>query len=321
MSMISDNSFYCFICNKVFTSDERRYQHFEKHIDYSRFKCRECDSHFSSYDDLECHQECLQHFDFEKATNLGIRKLITLLAELSLKIEDFSDMDIVKFSVTVKTNNSKISDSESGISKDSVKKTIDNGEPEGESLISNIKTEVINSITVEKDNNPNSKDSNDSGRSSVSSNTVNVKENIDKPIKMKRSEYLCSEILKRKRFKKNSKLKNECLYCKKNFGSGEQQIEHVLRNHMMLKEFKLLECMYCLNQKGKSIKFLDISSVQEHYKNTHKVSKNGCPNNLAWDYSGKEKYICVNGNTEFLAEYEARFAECFVEKVGKKKKS
>uniref|UniRef100_A0A0N5CAV9 C2H2-type domain-containing protein n=1 Tax=Strongyloides papillosus TaxID=174720 RepID=A0A0N5CAV9_STREA len=150
MPLRNDKSFYCFICKKVFTFEERRYLHFEKHISYNRFKCLECDSQYSTYNDLECHLECLKHFNFEKTTNLGIRKLITLLAELSLKIEAFSDKDSVKLSTTVKTKKSKTSNSEIAILNGS--KGNDNGKVEGGSLISNIKTEVINSITDKKDN-------------------------------------------------------------------------------------------------------------------------------------------------------------------------
>uniref|UniRef100_A0A0K0FUW1 C2H2-type domain-containing protein n=1 Tax=Strongyloides venezuelensis TaxID=75913 RepID=A0A0K0FUW1_STRVS len=281
MSMRSDNSFYCFICNKIFTSEKRRYKHFEKHIDYNRFKCRECDSHFSSYDDLECHQECLQHFDFEKATNLGIRKLITLLAELSLEIEVSSDMDNFEFSVTIKSEKSRISDSENVISNDSEESSIDNDKAEDESLISNIKTEIINSITVKKVNYPNNEDSNDSGRNLASYNILNGNVNLHKPIKMKHSEYLCLRFLEDKQFIEKEKIINECIQCKRTFVDGKIKIKHVFNDHLMLKEFNVLECIYCLSQERTSKKFFNISSVQERYKNTHKVSNSGCPNNLA----------------------------------------
>uniref|UniRef100_A0A0N5BA13 C2H2-type domain-containing protein n=1 Tax=Strongyloides papillosus TaxID=174720 RepID=A0A0N5BA13_STREA len=312
MSMRSDNSFYCFICNKIFTSDERRYHHFEKHINYNRFKCLECDSQFSTYDDLECHQECFQHFDFKKTTNLGIRKLITSLMELSLKIEASSDMDSVEFSVTVKSEKSITSDSESAISNDSEENTIDNGKAEDESLISNIKTEVVNVTTVEKDNDPNHENSNDSDRKSASNNIFNGNENLHKPVKMKYSEYLCLRSLDDKIFIEKEKIIDECLQCNRTFLGGKRKIQHVFKDHLMLNEFNVLECMYCLNQKGTSKKFFNISSVQEHYKSIHKFSNSGCPNNLAWNYNEEEQYIHVNGSDDLLLQYETQFDKCFV---------
>uniref|UniRef100_A0A0N5BA12 C2H2-type domain-containing protein n=1 Tax=Strongyloides papillosus TaxID=174720 RepID=A0A0N5BA12_STREA len=151
MSINSDCPFYCFICCEIIISEEGKYLHFEQHVNYNRFKCLECDSQYSTYDNLKCHQQCFKHFDFQKTTNIGVRKLITSLMELSSKIVASADMDSVKFLLTVETEKNKTGNPESDISNDSEENTIDNGRAKDKSLVSNINTEVINSINVEKD--------------------------------------------------------------------------------------------------------------------------------------------------------------------------
>uniref|UniRef100_A0A0N5BKS9 C2H2-type domain-containing protein n=1 Tax=Strongyloides papillosus TaxID=174720 RepID=A0A0N5BKS9_STREA len=172
-------------------------------------------------------------------------------------------------------------------------------------------TEVVNVTTVEKDNDLNGKNSNDSGTSSASNNTLNVKENLSKPIKMKEHRYLCSKSLENPKFISKNKILNECLRCNRTFRGGKSKIEHVLRDHMMLEELKVLECMYCFDIKSKSEKYLDVSSVQDHYKEKHKVSKKGCPNNFAKGYNDKEQYIHVNGSADLLLQFESQFVKCF----------
>lgn len=78
--------------------------------------------------------------------------------------------------------------------------------------------------------------------------------------------------------------------------------------------------MCCLNQEGKSKKFLDISSVQDHYRDVHKFPKRGCPINLGHDYKGQKDFIHVNWSVDILAQYEIQFVKCFINKVCKKNK-
>uniref|UniRef100_A0A0N5CAW0 C2H2-type domain-containing protein n=1 Tax=Strongyloides papillosus TaxID=174720 RepID=A0A0N5CAW0_STREA len=263
-------------------------------------------------------------------TTFGFRKNNELT-----KMAASPDMDNVEFSVTFKSEKSMCSDSESTILNDSGEEASDNDDSEDEYFISNVKCEVINSTTVQRYNgkfksitflnykkllDPNNKNSNDSWRFSASSNTINVKKNIDKPIKMKQPEYLCMRTLGTKRFRKNKNIINKCRCCNRLFGSGRNKIEHILRDHMKLKELRVLQCMYCLNQEGKSKKFFDISSVQDHYRDFHKFPIRGCPINLAHDYKGEKHFIHVNESVDFLAQYEIQFVKCFIEKVGKKNK-
>uniref|UniRef100_A0A0N5B5H0 C2H2-type domain-containing protein n=1 Tax=Strongyloides papillosus TaxID=174720 RepID=A0A0N5B5H0_STREA len=94
--------FYCFICDKVIEGNQTPYNHFEIHILHEPFNCLDCTFKCHTESQLEEHLEKSNHLNYQKKTNLGLRKFIDSLESFSRQLENVDDRDIVKINLDIK---------------------------------------------------------------------------------------------------------------------------------------------------------------------------------------------------------------------------
>lgn len=102
------NVFYCFICDKTIASSELQYSHFESHILHKPYKCLDCEETYCSKNDLEAHLALSNHINYQKKTEIKLRKFINSLGALSNKIKEVNGKDIVSIELITKKDNKSV---------------------------------------------------------------------------------------------------------------------------------------------------------------------------------------------------------------------
>uniref|UniRef100_A0A0K0G1Y5 C2H2-type domain-containing protein n=1 Tax=Strongyloides venezuelensis TaxID=75913 RepID=A0A0K0G1Y5_STRVS len=101
-SMRSDNSFYCFICDKKITSINCRHSHFENHINLERFKCLDCNIQYRNIKDWMIHYSITGHSKCRNIMNPCVQKFLDILPVISLEMENSKDRNGVDIDIVVK---------------------------------------------------------------------------------------------------------------------------------------------------------------------------------------------------------------------------
>uniref|UniRef100_A0AAF5DD90 C2H2-type domain-containing protein n=1 Tax=Strongyloides stercoralis TaxID=6248 RepID=A0AAF5DD90_STRER len=287
----NSKTYYCFICDKNYSTEESIYLHYQLHLKYKPYKCYDCNASFIDNISLEEHSQEYNHFDTKEKINYKIEHFLNYITGLSFVLKSLSIDEIKKSKLIMvdRSTNKFICSSDNEANLDVERNTSGMGEVSNDKYGSNFN---LSKMLL------NSSNQNDDNR------------------RMKNTGYLDMKMLNLPEYVKEKNISMECRRCKLKLSNVFSMIVHVFKYHLKIDNFYLLKCAICSRKIRDSDDYMDFDSIREHFENNKTIHKGiEFVNNLSYDYNGKDICIRLNGDFNILEIYEKEFEKCFVDKL------